>query len=79
MSFAFRTVPDEWSHGAAGLERTLTDMLIHEVSVVALPAYPATTIQARGLPRPRTENQAKHDRVTRELAADRARLASRWN
>jgi HK97 family phage prohead protease len=46
MSFGFRTLSDEWAHDAVAEEwtRTVTDMRISEVSIVAFPAYQATDV-----------------------------------
>lgn len=44
MSFAFRTLDDEWNMQGGVPIRTLRDMTIHDVSVVTYPAYPATEV-----------------------------------
>ncbi len=47
MSFAFRVVTDQW-HTAGGDEiRELVDVDLLDVSVVAFPAYPATSVSVR--------------------------------
>ena len=46
MSFAFQTVKDEWN--AAGDERTLLEVKLHDVSVVTYPAYKSTSAKVRG-------------------------------
>ena len=53
MSFAFR-VPDDdgeiWRQSRNGIiERTLLDVDLSEISTVALPAYPATSVSARSV------------------------------
>lgn len=53
MSFAF-SVPDggdSWGPGSDGVKRlrTLNDVNLHEVSVVAVPAYPDTTAALRSM------------------------------
>jgi HK97 family phage prohead protease len=50
MSFAFKARSDRWSAG--GDQRELLDVELLDVSVVAWPAYPSTSVQARsiGLP-----------------------------
>lgn len=49
MSFGFTVVKDEWSSDYS--ERTIHEFRLHEVSVVAMPAYPATTALVRAIPR----------------------------
>lgn len=49
MSFSFRTIDDEWDFKVDPPVRTLTDMLIREVSVVTFPAYLATDVAMRSL------------------------------
>jgi len=51
MSFAFRTMPegDRWDLSATPPLRTVTDMLVREVSVVTFPAYPETEVAMRSL------------------------------
>jgi HK97 family phage prohead protease len=48
MSFAFRTIRDEWQRGTDLLERVLLEIRISEVSTTAVPAYPQTTLSLRG-------------------------------
>lgn len=52
MSFRFSVRKDNWSRG--GDQRELLDVMLTEISLVAFPAYPATTAEARsiGLPMP---------------------------
>lgn len=46
MSFAFRTLEDDWADGDDGTPiRTVLDMRISEVSVVTFPAYTQTDVQ----------------------------------
>jgi len=45
-SFAFTTRADDWS--ADGTMRTLRDVDLHDISVVTIPAYPATSLAVRG-------------------------------
>jgi phage prohead protease, HK97 family len=49
MSFGFSVIRDDWS--GDGSQRTLKDVRLHEVSLVAWPAYTATsgTVAVRGL------------------------------
>lgn len=50
MSFGFKVVGQEWRKLLDGtFERTITDMELFEISVVRTPAYPQSTISARGL------------------------------
>ena len=51
MSFAFRTMPDgeRWDESATPPIRTVTDMLVREVSVVTFQAYPQTDVALRSL------------------------------
>jgi uncharacterized protein len=45
MSFAFRALEDEWNYEGKMPIRTVTDMVISEVSIVTFPAYTATDVQ----------------------------------
>lgn len=44
MSFAFRTLKDQWDETTDPPTRTVLDMRVHEVSLVTFPAYPATDV-----------------------------------
>src|SRR5262245_51622957 len=44
MSFAFRTLEDNWIDAAEPAIREILDMRVREVSVVAFAAYPATDV-----------------------------------
>jgi HK97 family phage prohead protease len=46
MSFGFRVVEDDWNFDAPIAVRTVLDMKVSEVSIVAWPAYTATNIDA---------------------------------
>lgn len=50
-SFAFRTMPngDEWDFKVDPPIRTVTDMLVREISIVTWPAYPQTEVAMRSL------------------------------
>jgi HK97 family phage prohead protease len=76
MSFGFRVMPggQEWDEDADGtLLRTVTDMSISEVSVVAFPAYPDTSVAQRELrtflQTARRDSVAMRQRQLRNLAA----------
>jgi HK97 family phage prohead protease len=43
MSFAFRTLKDQWDESTDPATRTIVDMLVREVSFVTFPAYPDTS------------------------------------
>jgi HK97 family phage prohead protease len=45
MSFLFKTIEDEWNYNDKMPIRTVTDMVIPEVSIVTFPAYTATDVQ----------------------------------
>jgi phage head maturation protease len=49
MSFAFRTLTDNWRTQDGEQIRELIDVDLVDVSVVAYPAYPATTVSTRAL------------------------------
>lgn len=47
FSFGFRARKDSWSPDHKN--RELLDIDLHEISVVSMPSYPQTTVEARGL------------------------------
>jgi uncharacterized protein len=47
MSFGFQTVHDVWNYNTTPPTRTVTDMLVREVSIVTFPAYIDTSIALR--------------------------------
>lgn len=49
MSFAFRTITDEWRMEDGEVIREVSDMDVREVSVVAFPAYVQTSVDAETL------------------------------
>ena len=49
MSFAFRTLTDAWRTQDGEAIRELVDLELLDVSAVAYPAYPATSVSARAL------------------------------
>ena len=71
MSFAFRTLQDAWDETTTPPIRTVTDMLVREVSVVTFPAYPATEVALRSLAAARADQAQRYPRgrtVTERLA-----------
>lgn len=55
-SFGFRTMQDEWNHGAKPSRRRVIDADLREITITANPAYTDTTVAVRSLqsqrPRP---------------------------
>lgn len=49
MSFAFRTIEDNWRYEDGEPLREVIDMRIREVSIVSFPAYPQTDVALRSL------------------------------
>lgn len=49
MSFAFRTLRDQWDETTTPPTRTVLDMLVREVSIVTFPAYSQTEAALRSL------------------------------
>lgn len=50
MSFGFKVVKDNWKKVADGtFERSISELMLKEVSVVRNPAYPQSAIAARGI------------------------------
>lgn len=77
MSFGFRTIADAWDYDGDVPIRTVTDMDIHEVSVVTMPAYPQTSVEMalRSL----ADFQAITGRGSLRIAEARQRtLRARW-
>lgn len=74
MSFAFRTMPngDEWDFKADPPTRSVTDMLIREVSVVTFPAYPQTEVALRSLGAHRGASGLNVMKLRESLARQRA-------
>ncbi|UXN70587.1 HK97 family phage prohead protease [Devosia neptuniae] len=73
MSFGFRVRKEEWADGGSRLPlRTLTEIELHEVSVVAFPAYERTSIVlSRSTPQSPRESQANAGRRRAEAAMRR--------
>ena len=74
MSFAFRTMPngEDWDFKADPPVRSVTDMLVREVSIVTWPAYPQTDVAMRSLAAYRKTTGPSIDRLRQELARQRA-------
>lgn len=47
VSFGFNVVADEWEEEKKSLIRTLTDVILHEISPTAFPAYTQTNVAVR--------------------------------
>ncbi|MBT9167716.1 MAG: hypothetical protein DDT19_01056 [Syntrophomonadaceae bacterium] len=47
MSFGFRTIKDRWEKDAGQSVRTLLEVALYDVSIVAFPAYPDTSVALR--------------------------------
>jgi uncharacterized protein len=64
MSFAFRVAPEgaTWDLKASPPLRELHDVDLLEVSVVSLPAYPATEVAVRSLTAARADQAARYPR-----------------
>ncbi len=77
MSFAFRTLADEWRTEDGEPLRELRDVELFDVSVVAFPAYSATEVSLRALERAReivtppviAPAPAPMERLTRQIQA----------
>jgi len=75
MSFAFRTLGDEWDFKVDPPQRTVTDMLVREVSVVTFPAYPQTDVAMRSLAAVRQQLKHAPRTITERLRRQDARAA----
>jgi HK97 family phage prohead protease len=49
MSFGFRTIGEDWNDKTDPPTRSVTDMVVREVSIVTFPAYPSTEVALRSL------------------------------
>ena len=73
MSFGFEVVSDSWSVRSGKSHRTLTDLNLFEVSLVAFPAYPATSIGVRSAESVWSE-RVKEQRANVERAKRRLKI-----
>ena len=77
MSFGFIVREESWSHGPELPHREILDLELHEISIVAFPAYPHTSVSAgSGLaaaPRAAAPAGSRAEALA-DLAAARARL-----
>lgn len=78
MSFAFQATGQRWDTPGDGLDvRTITDVVLFDVSVVNRGAYPDTSIALRSRDEARGDSEAeRRDAWTRRKAADDARRAA---
>lgn len=93
MSFGFRVIKDSWVQNSKGvLERSISDLDLFEVSVVTNPAYPTSSISARGLdlveevdvPEIKEETMEENrnteeKEIKQEEKEDRAYVSSIWS
>lgn len=80
MSFGFRVTKQEWDETGDLPSRTILEVELFEVSAVAFPAYPDTSLATRSLEAARAEaNKAKADAEKRTAndAAAKKRIAER--
>lgn len=70
MSFGFRSISETWDESGDLPLRTIEAMEVDEISVVAWPAYPTTSVALRGLSRHRAvnSNEARRARMRMRLA-----------
>jgi hypothetical protein len=65
MSFSFRTLKDDWRMEDGEVIRDVSDMRMHEVSIVSFPAYPDTDVHVaqRALHSFMASQRGKHSRA----------------
>lgn len=73
MSFGFETVTDKWGIKNGKPHRELLDVNLYEVSLVAFPAYPATSIGVRSAEQV-YQQHAKTEEARSKIAAANRRL-----
>jgi len=49
MSFGFRVIDDDWEDKPSGIQRTIREVELFDVSAVTFPAYPQTSVQLRDM------------------------------
>jgi HK97 family phage prohead protease len=76
MSFAFRTITDNWRMEDGEQIRELVDVELLDVSVVAYPAYSATQVSARAIEHARTKLEPPPAGVPNEVNAARLKMAA---
>ena len=74
MSFAFRTITDNWRTEEKEVIRELVDLELLDISPVAYPAYPQSSISARALDQAKAAAPAQD-----EARMSLNRLRQRWN
>ena len=77
MSFGFAVRKDSWEKSSGVTVRTLLDIDLHEVSVVAWPAYPGTT--ALAVPQQQQQQQQRASGEGKGLDVGLARAIFRLN
>jgi len=73
MSFAFtvNTGGETWSKDSKGKTvRTLTDVELFDVSIVTVPAYPSTSVNARQLAQKYTDSELDNENAKRHFELD---------
>jgi HK97 family phage prohead protease len=76
MSFSFRALADDWKNEGRQIVRYVTDMRVYEVSVVSMPAYEQTHVEA-ALRALRT-HQARTSPTLAQLEARMRARATAW-
>lgn len=75
MSFAFRTLTDNWKTVDGEMVRELIDLELLDVSVVAYPAYAATQVSARALEFAKAAKEKPAAGVPNEINQERLRIS----
>lgn len=79
MSFGFRVTLDEWDESGDIPERTIRKVELFEVSAVAFPAYPDTSLALRSLDEARKELRRKNfTAASRRIAERKARAEAKF-